>query len=678
MPRLAAGRQPRPADGLLASAVAAGRTAVVCQVLAGMGGVGKTQLAANLATGLWAAGQVDLLVWVTATNRTSIVDDYARAAAEIRGTGDDSDPRRAAHWFLDWLAATPVRWLVVLDDLTDPADLAGWWPPDTRSGRTVVTTRRRDTALLAGRQVIDVGVFTTVEARAYLAGQIGDDAHRFEEADQLASDLGYLPIALAQAAAYLLDLGLTCTGYRTRLHERRLGRVRPDTLPDEQQLAVAETWDLSIQLADTATEGLATPILRLAALLDPNGIPTSLFTAQAVVDICRQQSGEDADANDVVDAIHVLHRLSLADTTRDPDTGVTLIRVHALVQRVAAETTPSDQIQLLAHSASEALIAIWPEFERDSTTTRLGQLLRANTAALTIAGGEHLWHTGTGEPGIRRVLFRAGDSLGQVGQVAAARDHYQFQLAKALEILGPNHPETLTTQRSLAYWRGEAGDAVGAVAAFEQVLADVLRVLGPDHPDTLTTRHDLAYWRGEAGDAVGAVAAFEQVLADVLRVLGPDHPDTLTTRHDLARWRGEAGDTVEAVAAFEQVLADRLRVLGPDHLDTLTTRHHLAHWRGVAGDAVGAVADLAQVLADALRVLGPDHPDTLAARHSLAHWRAGVGDAVGAVAAFEQVLADRLRVLGPDHPHTLETVNNLAFWRRVAGDPADAGAEQQP
>ncbi|MGK5559421.1 tetratricopeptide repeat protein, partial [Actinomadura kijaniata] len=80
-------------------------------------------------------------------------------------------------------------------------------------------------------------------------------------------------------------------------------------------------------------------------------------------------------------------------------------------------------------------------------------------------------------------------------------------------------------------------DAAGAATAFEELLADRLRVLGPDHPDTLTTRHNLAYWRGEAGDAAGAVTAFEGLLADFLRVLGPDHPHTLTTRHNLAGWR---------------------------------------------------------------------------------------------------------------------------------------------
>ncbi|MDQ1539047.1 MAG: hypothetical protein QOE58_3440, partial [Actinomycetota bacterium] len=85
--------------------------------------------------------------------------------------------------------------------------------------------------------------------------------------------------------------------------------------------------------------------------------------------------------------------------------------------------------------------------------------------------------------------------------------------------------------------RGQAGDATGAAAAFTHLLDDRTRVLGPDHPETLTTRHKLAYWRGQAGDATGAEAAMTQLLDDQTRVLGPDHPDTLATRHTLASWR---------------------------------------------------------------------------------------------------------------------------------------------
>jgi tetratricopeptide (TPR) repeat protein len=672
VPRFAYQRQRRPADDLLAQAVVAGGTAVVCQVLAGMGGVGKTQLAANLAEHLWQDGQVDLLMWVTAGSRDSVLNTYAQAAADVTGV-DDPDPQQATRRLLAWLAGTDRRWLVVLDDVAAPQALADLWPPDTMWGRTVVTSRRRDAALLEGRHLVDVGVFTQQEAADYLRGRLADGPHRLGEADQLATDLGFLPLALAQAATYIRDQDLSCAGYRQRLHRRRLDRLKPTTFPDGQRQAVADTWALSIELADSDSAGLAGVVLQLAAVLDPNGIPTTLFTSDAALDYYKQRLDRPIDADDAHDAVRALYRLGLADTTTDSDTD-DLLRVHALIQRVVRETTPEPQQAMLAHTAADALLALWPDFERDTATARVGQLLRGNTTTLTAVAGDHLWRTRAGASNAHPVLFQAARSLGEIGLVTAARDHYQQLHAETLRVLGAEHADTLTTRHHLAYWQGRAGDAAGAMAAYEQLLPDVLRALGADHPDTLNTRRNLAYFRGEAGDAGGAMAACEQLLPDVLRVLGANHPDTLMTRHNLARWRWEAGDAAGGVAACEQLLPDRVRVLGADHPDTLMTRHNLAWWQGMAGDAAGAVAAYEQLLPHRVRVLGADHPDTLNTRHNLAYFRGEGGDAAGAVAAFEQLLADYLRVLGADHLLTLTTRHSLAYFRGEGGDAAGAGA----
>lgn len=662
IPRLAAGRQTRPADDLLASAVAAGGTAVVCQVLAGMGGVGKTQLAANLATALWEAGGVQLLVWAPATSRASLLDTYARAATELTGAGDD-DPQQAARRLLDWLAAARVPWLVVLDDITDPADLDGWWPPDTRYGRTVATSRRRDAALLGGRRLIDVGVFTPDEATAYLTSRIGEAPRRLDEADQLAADLGYLPIALSQAVAYILDQDLTCAGYRARLRRRRLDRVRPSVLPDEQRHAVAGSWDLSIELADSASGGLATVVLRVAALLDPNGIPTELFNTPAALGHYRKQRGAGVDPEDAADTIRTLHRYGLADTTRDPDTGITLMRVHALVQRVAAEATPSRDRRESTICAADALVQLWPHIENNHATAHLGHLLRANTAALAVAGGEHLWHLRTGTPAVHPVSVRAGDSLGQIGQVAAARDYFRQLSTEASRRLGAGHRGALMTRSKFAYWTGKAGNPTGAATDLEQLLADYARMFGHGHRFVLDIRYGLARWSGEAGEAAAAAATFEQLLPVYVRMFGTDHRRTLAARHGLARWQGEAGDAALAVAAFERLLADYTRVIGPDDRRTLNIRFGLARWQGEAGEPVAAADSFRQLNADELRILGPDHPYTLATRHHLAYWQGMTGDPVAAADAFEQLLNDRLRVLGADHPDTLATAHQLGHWR---------------
>ncbi|MFD7835314.1 tetratricopeptide repeat protein [Streptomyces sp. NPDC059761] len=648
-----------------------GGTALLCQVLTGMGGVGKTQLAADHAHAAWLDGALDVLVWVSADTRSAVVAGYAKAGVEL-SRADPNDAEGAAVSFLAWLepkpGVRPCRWLLVLDDVADPSDLRGLWPPASPHGRVLVTTRRRDAALAGnGRRLMEVDLFTPAEAVAYLSEMMATHG-RTEPDDQLAAlaaDLGNLPLALAQAAVYLADSGMTVAAYRALLTDSAtaLADAAPDTLPDDQKYTVAAALTLSLDRADTLRPvGLARPLLRAAAFLDPNGIPDALLTSAPFLkhlSAHRTCPGTtdgpptplSVTAGAAVAALRALHRLHLVEHT--PDTPYQAVRVHQLIQRAVCETLTCDQRDALARTAADALTEVWPAVERD---TNLAQALRANATTLTNHAEDALYR-----PGAHPVLYRVGRSLGESGQVAAARNHFQHLTDSARHLLGPDHPDTLAARYDLAWWRGRAGDTPGAVAAFAELLDDQLRVLGADHPDTLTTRHSLARWRGEAGDA--AAAATAELLEDQLRVLGPDHPDTLETRHGLARWRAEGGDVDGAVAAFAELLDDQLRVLGADHPDTLTTRHGLAWWRGRAGDAPRAAAAFADLLTDRLRVLGPDHPATLTTRYNLAWWLWQAGDEQAAVEVAVALLVDRERVLGEDHPETVRTRESVARWR---------------
>jgi hypothetical protein len=637
VPSRALSFQDRAEAGRLRAAMDGGGTGVLCQVLTGMGGVGKTQLAADFAHRAWDERAVEVLVWVTATSRDAVVAAYAQAGEELCGA-DASEPERAAAVFLAWLRAREHRWQVVLDDVADPADLTGLWPPDSPTGRTLVTTRRRDAALSGqGRRRIDVGVFTPEESAAYLSGALA--AHdRTEPDDQLAAlaeELGWLPLALSQAAAYLVDQALSVADYRVLLADRTCtldhALPTPGGLPDGQHHPVTGAWSLSVDLADRqGLPGLARRLLELTAVLDPNGIPEIVLTSRPARTWCATPSGQQqapglrwwqrrvavvtaVSGEQVHQALRVLHRLSLIDHT--PGTPHRAVRVHALIQRTTRDTLTPDQHTAAVQAAADALLAAWPDIERD---TGLAQALRANTTILA----EHAEPTGSlHRPHAHTVLYRYGNSLGESGYFLPAADHFRQLSQTTRHHLDPDHPNALTARQSLIRWQGAAGDPAGAAAACAELLDDQLRVLGPDHPHPLTTRHNLAWWRGEAGDPAGAAAACAELLDDRLRVLGPDHPHTLATRHSLAWWRGEAGDAAGAVEAYAQLLADRLRVLGPDHITTLATRSYLARWQGTAGDPAGAAEAYAELLDDLVRVLGPDHPETLFIRDYLAHWR---------------------------------------------------------
>ncbi len=658
--------------------------AVVTQVVAGDGGTGKSQLAAAVFADV--RPSVDVALWVTASERAAIQGSFADAWTATHPDGPEPDAATAAGRFLEWLSTTPRRWLVVLDDVADPRDLAGLWPTG-RSGAVIVTTRRRDAAMLARGRRVDVSVFTSDEAVAYLTTNLGAvaglPADVLGEAADLAADLGWLPLALSFAAAAVIDEGISCADYRRRLADRTrlLDHLLPTAAGEDYPHTVAGAWSLASERANRLDPaGLARPMQDLICVLDPNGIPEAVLLSEparrylnsangGASGMADPASGEATSGDGLVTieqarrAVRTLHRLSLAE--HDPADPHRTVRMHALAQRASRETLGAG-LHAVILAAADALVAVWPDVDTADAT---GAALRANATAVTAVGSDTLW---IGEGHL--VLFRTGRSLGDAGLVAEAGRYYTHLAEQAHQHLGPDHPGTLLARHELARWRGEGGDAAGAVAAFELLLADRMRVLGPDHPETLTTRHELARWRGMVGDAAGAAAAFELLLADRMRVLGADHPNTLTTRHELARWRGEAGDAAGAAAAAELLLADRMRVLGADHPNTLAARHELARWRGEAGDPAGAAAAFEQLLADQLRVLGPYHPGTLNARAAVAYWRGEAGDATGAAAAFELLLADRTRVLGADHPDALTARHEVARWRGVAGDPAGAAA----
>ncbi|MFZ3499591.1 tetratricopeptide repeat protein [Streptomyces sp. 5.8] len=684
IPRRAGSFQDRAEVHRLRSAVEGGGTAVVCQVLAGMGGVGKTQLAADHARRAWADGQVDLLVWVTAATRQAVIDAYARAAADILHA-DPADPERAAQAFLAWLEPAPgrPRWLIVLDDVADPGDLRDLWPPAHPHGRTLVTTRRRDAALATHGRLVPVGLFTPAEATAHLQQALAAQGRREREANlaALAEDLGHLPLALSQAAAYLIDTHITVARYRARLADRarHLADLLPEPggLPDDQAAPAAAAWSLSVDRAnELRPAGLARPMLELAAMLDPNGIPDRVLTSDLVrTYLGTHQAFQHADnpaprppavtREEATGALRALHRLSLID--HSPAEAHQAVRVHQIVQRAVLDSLHPEHHDLLASLAATALTAVWPDVERD---TGLASALRANTTALIARAEGALYR-----PAAHLVLYRLGQSLGHAGQATAAVQHLQHVTNIATEGLGPDHPSTLISRSNLALWRAEAGDTAGAAEAAAALLADRLRVLGPDHPGTLNTRNTLALSLGEAGNPAGAAAALAALLEDCLRVLGPDHPHTLTTRNNLAGWRGNAGDPAGAAAAFTALLEDHLRVLGPDHPSTLTTRFNLAHLHGKTGNPARAADETAALLKDRLRVLGPDHPDTLATRGNLARWRGEAGNPAEAAAALAALLEDRLRVLDPDHRVTLASRANLAFWIGASGNATGAAAE---
>ncbi|MFI6585646.1 tetratricopeptide repeat protein [Embleya sp. NPDC050493] len=646
-------------------------------VLSGGGGTGKSQLAAAYAHQARADG-VDLVLWVNAADTEQVITSYATAARLVAAPGaagaDAEDDARA---FVNWLATTSRSWLVVLDDITHPRALEPWWPPApsrSGSGRVSASTRRREALLSGGgRVVIDVDTYTQAEAEAYLRERLtrAGKAHLLDEvAPRLARELGLLPLALAHAAAYMINEDVTCGRY-LRLFTAgtaRLDKLLPQDADTEQYgRPVAAALLLSLDAAQLAEPaGLAAPALTLAAFLDPAGHPRSLWTHPGVLDHLDTHRtptpGTDhtrVDAEGAHAVLRLLHRYGLItdDSRNDPRA----VRIHALTARAIREGASDAELPALARTAADALLGMWPE--QDHTDTDLAAVLRTNTHTLATHAGDLLWHP---------ILYRTGKSLLDTGLHSASTAHWERTTADAERLLGEEHPDTLAARADLAVSYLRAGRTGEAIALQERVLADSERLLGEEHPDTLTARANLAVSYSQAGRTGEAIALLERGLADSERLLGEEHPDTLTARANLAVLYSDAGRTGEATALQERVLADRERLLGEEHPKTLTARANLAvsYWQ--AGRTGEAIALQERVLADRERLLGEEHPDTLTAAANLAasYWQAGrTGEAI---ALQERGLADSEQLLGEEHPDTLTERANLAVSYWQAGRTGEA------
>ncbi len=675
LPPLADSAVTRQETGLnLAAALPPGRTTVLIppaelagRSLGTRGGTGKTQLAAALAAAQLESRTADLVVWITATGPDAVIEGYAQALRDVGGPDRGASPEQAASRFLDWLAATSRPWLVVLDGLRSAAAVMGRWPQGP-AGRVLVTTEQRDAAAHAPRpQVVTVGMFSPREALGYLSVKLRADPDQRVGAVDLAGALGYIPVTLTQAAAYIAETGIDCGQYRARWEERTHHPALAAAGIDSPGMIAA--WWLSAELADQLPPaGIARRALALISLLAPAGIPGAVLTSQAArTYLTGQPSGGRDDEAQARAAIHNLARVGLL--TVNTHSAARTVAVHPTVQAFTRQSLPEPEAGQVARVAADALAQVWL---RQDLPAGFDQALRDCTASLREHAGSLLWR-----PECHPVLLEAGRSLDRGRLAGPAAGYWEGLLTASRRTLGPEQPQTIMIRDLLAGAYQRAGRLDEAIRLYEAALRELERTLGSGHPDTIAARDRLssAYLTSEHTD--GAIVLAERALADRQRVLGPAHPDTLSAYESLARCYLTAGRHADAVTAFTRALAGREETLGPRHPDTIAARGALASAYLEAGRPKEAIAECKRGLADSEQFQGSDHPDTIAARARLAAAYRSANKRKEALRLYERTLADSERVLGPDHPDTISARAELAAAYEGVGKHAYAIAQYE-
>ena len=579
--------------------------------LHGMRGVGKSQLASAFAQDCENEGW-RFVGWVTASTREQAVAELADMA-RVSGVSTLDDPKLLARQLVTWLSnAGPQDRLLVFDNVTNPDHLKDLIPHGP--GMRVLITTTRQTGSLG--KVVPVGVFSEDQAIGYLkkaTGRADPDGARL-----VSKDLGYLPVALAQAAVAMNLWGYDYARYRELLTQRALDeaakREEGDSYPDKvgTALRVAYSGVLDHLVGQDPAVGVtAQKVLSALSLMAESGVPKNWLSVIG------------GDEQVAWEAVRELLSHSVITESIDGKT----VALHRLQGQVIREDHDADVAQ---GKPVAVVVEIMSKAGLDQSGAYMEQWSRAALLA---------------------------------AQLLAIRDQTHSRVLL-------DDPSALHVVLELIYWANELDDPYTAILMVPYV-SDFEGVLGADHPDTFNSRNALAYACQSAGSLSQAIKLHEQNLTDRERFLGADHPDTLGSRHNLAFACRSAGNLSQAIKLHEQNLADRERFLGADHPDTLGSRNSLACAYESAGNFSQAINLYEQALTDTERIFGADHPFTLNSRNDLATAYLAKGRRAEALQILEAALESAERLFDPTHEVTRKLANSRDKARRAIADAGE-------
>ncbi|EED12703.1 kinesin light chain, putative [Talaromyces stipitatus ATCC 10500] len=562
--------------------------------ITGLGGVGKTQVALELAYRIRDRDTECSIFWIPCTSYAMIEQAFLHIA-QILGP-PDVDPAEVKERIQTYLSTEIAgKWLLIFDNADDTEMwLAGNntsaledFLPQSEHGHILFTTRNGELAVdLTYSNMIHMPDVDRKAACDILESLLSQksllDDHSMTA--NLLEQLAFLPIAIAQASAYINKKRLSLLEYVTLLQEQEQDAVEllsedfrdPGRYKDIQN-PVITTWLISFKQIQHHDQ-LAADYLSFMACINPRNIPQSLLPQPT----SRKQK---------TDALGLLNAYSFI-SGRDLD-----ISMHRLVRMATRNWLRKNA--LFSHwiqQVAEQMQRVFP----DNHHTKRGLWREYLPHALALVHKNEF-------------VVQENNYLDLTGKVAnclASDGRYQEA----------EHTSTLTSMANLASTYRNQGRWKEAEKLEVQVMETSKTVLGAEHPSTLTGMANLASTYRNQGRWNEAEKLEVQVMETSKTVLGAEHPDTLTGMANLASTFWNQGRWNEAEKLDVQVMETSKTVLGAEHPDTLTSMANLAYTWKSQGKMQDALTLMKQCSYQRNKVLGPSHPDSMSSFRALNNW----------------------------------------------------------
>ncbi|OSS43463.1 hypothetical protein B5807_11981 [Epicoccum nigrum] len=577
-----------------------------CQKMSivGLGGMGKTQVALQFAYAVKEEQPDWSIFWVAAVSMESFEQACAGIAAAL-GIPQAADREEDAKELVkQWLSSGQARrWLLVVDNTDDPDVLFGSgqspgivdYLPESEGGMILYTTRTLEVAVSLTRgDVLELGAMDWQDATDFLSKSLVRKELLYDKAmvHKLLDELTRLPLAIAQAAAYLNKNRMSISKYLQLLRSTELDLVcvmsrefRDDTRYKSSKNAVATTWVVSfgqIRKHDT----VAADLLGFISCVEWKAIPRSLLPSaesearmeEAIGMLCGYSflARRDSDGRESRDE---------SGDTNVPDGDEEWYDVHRLVH--LATRIWLEEYGDLAEATGDAVRHVAEVFPSDDYANR--RLWRAYLPhALRLLGAERS-HAHEEKSKLCLWVGRCLDVDGRIPESVA----WLEECCRLRRMSEKSNGDLLFAQHELAIAYRADGQVQKAVQLLEAVVK-ARETLAADHPDRLASQHELAGAYRADGQVQKAVKLLEAVVK-AEETLAADHPDRLASQHALALAYDADGQTQEAADLLERVVEIKTRVLRADHPSLLVSFEALGAMRAeLAADSDTASSSLSR------------------------------------------------------------------------------------
>ena len=495
------------------------------QAISGLGGIGKTRLAVEYA---WRSGdRYDTALFVVADSPEALRPGFAKLGGpdlldlpEYEAGVESKTVAAVRRWLREH-----DRWLLILDNVDTLEAQAAVMEvlPSLSSGRVIITSRLRDWAGSVPHQ--ELGILSLEEAKRFLLERTAKQrsATDQDEADarRLARELGGLPLALEQAAAYIVHHQTTFGAY-LKAWENEKGKVLTwykNTM--QYPVSIAATWQTTLQqLGSTATA-----ILRLTAFLAPDPIPIEMFEAgkEFVDEAIELLNGNlKPDSSSIEEAVAELISYSMVVRAGASFT------VHRIVQEVLRSTIPEEQRKTWIELPLKIVDRFSPFDADDVRTWPVWDILRPHTA----------WIVGCADQ--EDIAIPTARIMNQLGSLLLSKGLYKeaeplmWRVLQITENSSKLQDKVSTSLNNLAMLL----KVTNRLAEAEPLMRRALQIdedsFGPLHPDVARDLNNLALLLQDTNRLAEAEPLLQRSLVIREQSFGPDHPRTQLACENLA------------------------------------------------------------------------------------------------------------------------------------------------